>query len=184
MIASVVPPVIQIDEQAETDEFVDAMTAEEAPFTPDSADWFDCVLKSALSGGRDVVGELDNGQWVIINERDFTTKDQGHSLCLKGRQAWVRLELNASAHRHHYLYRATEAQIKVIGSGKERIRGSGTIIVWNASMGAAKMPCGCSIQVGTSSRDEQLDLQFGDEVQFEIYFSTRLQKWLGNITAC
>jgi hypothetical protein len=182
-VAVSVAPVIQIDEQTETEEFVDAVTAEETPFTVDPADWFDCILKSVLSGGRDVVGELENGALVIVNERDVTTKDQAHSLCLKGRQCWVRLELNAKAHRHHYAYRAIECQVQVIG-GKERTQASGVVLNWAGSMGAARLDCGfCSIGVGTRSPDDVLDLKPGDKIEFEIYYNERLKRHLGNITA-
>ena len=158
---------------------------QDEPESPNQLDWFDGVIKNVLPRGRDCVVELMNNSLAIVNEREFTEKDQGHSLCLKGRPCWIRIELNAPAHRRTYLYKGLECQVQVLtGDSKERSQGSGTILNWTGSLGAAKMPCACSIQVGTSSRDEQLDLQFGDEVQFEIYFSTRLQKWLGSITAC
>ena len=177
--AATIPQII--DEQVEAEEFVDAISAYEEPLTVDPLDWFDCTLRSVLPGGRDVVGELENGALVIANERDFSLKDTGHSLCLTGRQAWVRLELNAEAHRHRYAYRAIEAQV-VDGDERKRSPGAGTIISWNASMGAAKMDCGCSIGVGTRGADETVDLKVGDKVEFEIYYNARLKRHLGNIT--
>ena len=45
------------------------------------------------------------------------------------------------------------------------------------------MPCCCSISIATPSRDDQLDLDVGDRVEFDIVFSEKLHKFLGrNIT--
>jgi hypothetical protein len=163
IVASVIPPVIS------------------EPEVPNENDWFDGVIKNVLPRGRDCVVELTNNSLAIVNEREFTEKDQGHSLCLKGRPCWIRIKLNAPAHRHTYLYKGLECQVQILaGDSKERSQNSGTVLNWTGSRGAARMDCGCSIQIGTASIDDQLDLSFGDRVEFDIAYNDKLHKWLGN----
>jgi hypothetical protein len=91
---------------------------------------------------------------------------------------FVRLALNTKNPR--FQFRALECQIE---DEQKESHATGAITYWTGSLGSARMGCGCSIGIGTASRDDQLDLNVGDRVEFDIVFSEKLQKVLGkNIT--
>ena len=176
-IANVAPPIIQIDEQAETEVFFETLAAEEAPpFIPRTDEWFDCTLKDKLHNSYSAILELSNGQLVWCHERDFTVRNAGHSLCQKGAKAVVRIEKNLEARR--YEFRALECQLIVDGEEKES-HVTGEITHWTGSLGSARMGCGCSLQIATASRYEELELAVGDHVEFDVVWKDKLQKWVG-----
>jgi hypothetical protein len=154
-----------------------------APEIPNPLDWYDAEIYNVLQGGRDVVCILENNQRAIANERDFVLRDFGHSLCLKNRKAWVRIEPNSPGHRHRYSFRVLEAQI-VNGNETGRQQTTGTVIMWSGSLGVARMSCGaCSIQIGTRGADDVLDLRPNQKIEFCVYFNQRLKKHLGAVSA-
>jgi hypothetical protein len=154
-----------VDEQIEVDE----------AFVPDPRDWFDCVLSLKLQDS--IVGELSNGESVWICERDITVKNGGHSLCLpKDTRLAVRLEPNRR--ENSFRYSALECQVLDTEQPKET-HATGTVLHWGGTLGGARMPCGCSIGIGTATRDEVLDLNPGDPVEFEIIFYPKKQKYIG-----
>lgn len=142
------------------------------------ADWYDGVLKNKMNKADATVAELANGELVFCHEREFTLKNMGHSICLRGDRVWLRMAPNPGLRCE---YRALECQVQVIAGEERDTRAMGNILNWDGSKGAARMDCGCSIQVGMDSKDDFLDLQFWDRVEFDIYFSERLGKFLGKI---
>lgn len=169
--AQAAPPII---EQTEAEQVIEAVE----PWIPDPNDFFDCTLSSRL-GAAVIIGELSNQELVWVHERDITVRPNGHSLCLpKGTKMFVRLALNTKNPR--FQFRALECQIE---DEQKESHATGAITYWTGSLGSARMGCGCSIGIGTASRDDQLDLNVGDRVEFDIVFSEKLQKVLGkNIT--
>jgi len=170
VVADAPPPVF--DEQVEAEQFFEAVE----PWVPDPNDFFDCTLASRL-GPVAIIGELSNQQLVWIHERDITVRPSGHSVCLpKGTKTVVRLALNTKNPR--FSFRALECQVMVDGEQKES-HATGEITYWTGSLGSVRMDCGCTIAVGTASRDDQLDLNIRDRVEFDIVFSEKLQKFVG-----
>jgi hypothetical protein len=170
VVADVTPTIQVIDEVAEAEQFIEAVE----PWIPDPNDWYEARLKFAMVDKQFLVAELENLEEVWIPERDITRRP-AHSLCLPvSTSLLVRLEPNVANHR--FRYRGLECQID--GEPTET-HATGEITHWCGTFGGARMSCGCNIFVMAPSRYDQLELDTGDKVAFEIKLSDKNKKYIG-----
>jgi hypothetical protein len=165
----VIPPVSQVDEQTEAEQFVEAVT--DYQLSPD--DWFECVVQRVSNNGRALILQLENATATCVPRKVTESPGDHKGACLVGLTGAVRLEIVGG------VYRALELQIlKEPSVLRETAK-----VTWREparNIFKAVRPCGCQIFIA-GILDEVIygEINVGDEVTFELERSRSKGNWIG-----